>query len=555
MSARFAISLILTIGLLGTSIAPADEVLFKSGDRREGRVEDIVGKPDRIALTTASGRIEVYRDSIQKATEQDDATDWTILGQQFLRLQSYDRAIQMFQKAIEADPKKAEAKTGMEEARKRIEEQRAEADRQRVSRNGELLEQARKFLPDEKFDKAESLVAQVLQNSPSEEQKAAAQLVSRDLYLAWGLSRLDRLDKGGAETYLQKVLEIDPQNPTASEALLRVWESDSSKREEVLGAYRTKLKAAPDDAVLNQKIADLLLAMGRKEEAIEPMIKLASTPVFRTRKYDERLEDAMKSVAADRAQKGDLDGAITAYKRLLETFPAADPSPLVILEYQKKLAALKADDWKGRGDLLVELDSQGLEVLATQEAELILRSDPTNEKATALLRRNAVAEFDDITEASKKQQWLLARSLAQAFAEKYTRFPEMVQRATDAYSKADLEAQKDAKRLRDKAKEVATTGDNYLAEARRSVEMYKSADNNNRSSVISYKQEALKYTRRAIDAYKVALKIDPTLGPLVGGMDLNSKLSDAQTLEASLTRSAIKIRTPQGKDRRRTSGS
>ena len=83
MRTRVLLALLAT-GLALPQAAPADEVVFANGQRRQGRVEAVEGASDRIALITSTGRIEIPRDRIAEIIENDDATDFAIIGNQFL---------------------------------------------------------------------------------------------------------------------------------------------------------------------------------------------------------------------------------------------------------------------------------------------------------------------------------------------------------------------------------------------------------------------------------------------------------------------------------------
>ncbi len=523
------------------SAAQADKVHFKSGDTREGRVDAVVGDPSAIMLVNSLGSIRVSRDLITRIEETDDATDYAIIGEQFLDIRSYDRAVQSFQKSLEADSANARARAGMTRARDLIEAQKVEAKRARVAKNSDMLAGLRGLLQEERFEEAERNLATVLAESPTAEQTAAAELLRRDLYVAWGLSRLDRLDPETAEVYLERALKIDPENEAANDALLTVWEQDPGKREKVVAAYRNKLRTNPDDVDLNRKLADALLALNRTEEALEPLSRFEDTSAYRVNNYADRHRKAMVDVAQARAGAGDLDGAIAMYEDAQKKFEKLDTSPVAYWKYQLRLNDLQPDDWAGRAALLAYLTENGMTELAAQEADLILRNDPENETATALLRKKAEADLADIMDVFNRSQFALAKGMSESFAEQNTRFPDLVQRASDVYARAEVEAERQAKAQREQAREVVAQGDEYLALARRNLELHKSADDPNRSSVIVYKSEADKYCRRAIQAYQAALEIDPSLGPLVGGMDVNSKLADARQLLSQINRGTVDI--------------
>src|SRR5690606_508245 len=97
MKTRLILPLLVT-GFLVPTVG-ADEIVFPSGDRREGRIEAVDGSPDRIAFITSTGRIEIPRDRVREIVEQDDATDYTILGNQYLSSGNVDRALAEFQRA------------------------------------------------------------------------------------------------------------------------------------------------------------------------------------------------------------------------------------------------------------------------------------------------------------------------------------------------------------------------------------------------------------------------------------------------------------------------
>ncbi|MBI5153989.1 hypothetical protein HZA57_02025 [Candidatus Poribacteria bacterium] len=525
--------------ILGVNLpAAADELVFKSGERRQGRVESVRGNLDRLALISSAGRIEIPRSLVSEIVEEDDAADYTLIGEQFLKNASYETAIQNFQKALEADSAFTRAHEGLEKAKALIGEKQQEARRQAEAENTGLLGTIQDAIKEERYEDAERLLGRVLETSPTDEQKAAVQLLRRDLYLAWGASRIDKLDPFGAEQLFQKVLEIDPGNKDVRNHLLEIWEKDSSKREEVLAAYQERLAADPADLVVNQKVADLQLALGRPGAALEALTRLHDSGRYRALGYDEKLQDALDSTAQGKAAQGDLDGAIETYKHLFEIFPNTDNSPLAYLNYEKNLQALEPDDWAGKGALLASLERDGLHDFAVKEAELIVSNDPKNEAALAFLRTDAQGRLKEIQDTFSQGDYYLARNMARTFAETVTRFPDLLASASDLYTKADIEAERHAKQVREQAKDIALRGDEYYFDARRYAELMKSRESSDRSTVISYKQEAIKYARRAIDTYQIALKIDPTLGP-VTGMDVSNKLTDAQELYGSLTASPV----------------
>lgn len=538
------------LAMLGAAVpaAPlfADAVVFRTGERREGRIEPIEGDAQRVAFLNATGRIELDRSLIQEIEEHADAVDYTLIGDQHLKRGNSASALQMYQKALAADANHAAAREGMDKARARIDAEKAQAERNRQTDQSAKLDKAREALTGKKYPDAEGLIKEVLEGQPTAEQTAAAKLLQRDLYLAWAASRLDRLDPRGAEGYYRRVMELDPGNATAKEGLLRAMEGDPdpAKREEVLAVYKERLAKTPADVELNRKVADLLLSMNRGDEAIEPMLALKDWSNFRTLKYDQRLKAAVENASRTRATAGDLDGAISLYEKYLAAVPEGDPSPLTYLRYERRLQDIAGDDYKAQAALLGDLEAQGFGEYAAEQALAILEKDPKNETATALLRRVAEGQLADVQSAFESGQFLLASSLANGFAGRPGNrlFEDLMTRAGDIKTKAELEAQRQAKQVREQARQVVAVGDENLALARRNAEMMRSGELNENVFGLSYKQDAIKFARRAVEAYQTALQIDPSLGPLVGGMDVNSKVRDAQYLYDSLTRPPISPR-------------
>lgn len=532
--------------ILRLSPLAADEVIFKSNLTSEGRVEPVFGTPSKVALISSSGRIEINRSLIQRIIEHEDHEDYTIIGNQYYSAGDFELAVEQYQLALQAKADHQPAQEGLNKSREAISSRRDEQVQQLQEENVTMLQKAEELVTTAKFVEAEKALINLESRNPSESQNTEIQRIRKNLYLAWGAERQDKLDRPGAELYYTKVLELEPSNPVAKDALLVIWEKNPSKRAEVALAYEEKLKASPLDVDLNQKLADLYLSMNQPEKAIQPLKNLVDTPTFRTRGYDRYLADAFVEVSYQQSSIGNIDGAISTLKQMQEIFPRMDQSQLQLLEYRKAVSNIDPTDYVAQATLLPVLLEQGLESTAVAEAERILQQDPTNEKAMGIFRNYAEEELKEINSLFKEGQFLLSANLATLYSEKYSaRFPELVQQAADLYNKAQLEAAKEQKQKREQARDIVTTADQYSAEARRNVELYKSADNPNRTSIISYKNEAIRFNQRAIQGYKAALQIDPSLGPLVGGMDVNSKLEEAERLQRSLTREPIRVFRPQ----------
>lgn len=527
--------------ILLPAITLADVLVLIDGTRLEGRAEEVVGSPDRIAFTSGSGRIELPRARVSQIEEESDAQDFTRLGGQFLKQKVYSSAVQQFQKALEAEPGHEEAAAGLREAQDAISAEQNERVRAMQEKVNEQLEAIPDMIQGEKFAEADNALSQIQASEITEQQRVTAQRYTRDLYIAWAFSRFDRLDYQGAEEKYLRVMEMDPENKEARDALLRMWITDPKKKPEVLRAYQSKLKEEPGNLEYNRVVADLLYEFERYPEAIEPMQKIYANPRLAGLGYDTKLKNAYKQAILEAYETGDLDRAIDLFEnKMLAVFPNEDRTNLSIYKYEREKGKLSQDDWDGKALLVKQLMEAGLTQYGTREAELILRYNPENKVADSILRAEAEGELRRIQESMATGDYLVARDMALRFINRQTRYPKLIESAQELYNKADIEAQRQAKENRQRAQILAERGIEYYNEALRNVDMLTSTERRDSGRPISNKQEAIKYARRSIDHFETALRIDPSLGPM-SGMDLNARLRDAQQLYNGLTDKADPI--------------
>lgn len=526
--------LLLGVSLMLPLAATADIVVLRDGQTREGRVEEVVGKPDRIALITATGRIELRRDRIKEIVDEPDSVDWRRIGDQLAASRNYPQALENYRKALAADPNNREAQEGLQKVTAALEERRLDEERKQASTLDTRIDEAKKLTADGKYADAEKALEAVSKGNPSEVQRTAAQVALMELYLAWGFERLDKLDYRGAEERYLRVLEMDPENKQARDMLLRVWRNDSTKREEVLKAYEAKLREDPDNLEYNQQVADLSIALNRFENAIAPLEKLVASPKYRALQYDKFYRSALTEVIRYQRDAGNWDAAIVNTEKLLTAFPGEDSSQLAVLRYRKAVAATDPGDINARALLIKKLRDDGMVDLAQSEAALLATRAPQNEIVRAILREEAEQRLAEVAEMMTSQDYAVARDRSRAFIDRYPQYPDLVQKATEYYEKSRVEYERQAKAKREMAREIGQRGIEYKNQAYTYAEQMRSTETNNRSRPYSPKQEAIKFARRAISTLETAISIDPSLGPMTG-MDLNAHLADAKQLLGTLT--------------------
>ena len=523
--------------LLGMSLplaVSADVLILTDGTQLEGRAEAVVGSDDRVAFTSGTGRIELPKSRISEIKQESDSADYTRIGDQYLKVKNYPAAVQKYQKAIEFDSAYEPAQRGLKEAQGAITAEQNERVKALQEKIGQQLETIPALIKSEKYEDADAALKQITESEATEQQRLTAQRYFRDLYLAWAFSRYDRLDYRGAEEKYLRVMEMDPENKDARDALLKIWINDPLKKQEVLKAYLAKLAEEPNNLEYNQIAGDLLYETERYGEAIGPLTKIYDNPRYANRGYSTKLRNAYKQYILQQYDDKNLDGAIATYKTMLSIFTDEDDTNLRVYTYERDKAKLADTDYNGRAMLAKRLQDDGLTQLATREAELILRSDPNNKVADDILRKETETEFARIQEAMAARNFLVARDLSMKFMNTQTRYPKLVESAQEIFNKADIEAKRMEKASREQARTLAERGIEYYNEALRNTDQMSNTERRQSTHPVSYKNEAVKYAQRAIDHFETALRIDPTLGPITG-MDLNARLRDAQELYNNLT--------------------
>ncbi|MCC6547570.1 hypothetical protein IT570_10420 [Candidatus Sumerlaeota bacterium] len=512
----------------------ADVLVLTDGTKLEGRAEAIVGSEDRVAFTSGTGRIELPKSRISEIKQESDSADYTHIGDQYLKARNYPTAVQQYQKALEYDASYDQAQRGLKEAQGAIAAEQNERLKALQEKMGQQLETIPDLIKTEKYEDADAILKTIMESEATDQQRLTAQRYSRNLYLAWAFSRFDRLDYRGAEEKYLRVMEMDPENKDARDALLKIWITDPRKKQDVLKAYLSKLKEDPNNLEYNQVVGDLLYETQQYEQAIVPLSKVYANPRYANRGYDQKLRNSYKQAILSEYDNHDLDKAIATYKEMLTLFRDEDDTNLRVYTYERDKSKLADTDYNGRAQLAKRLQDEGLTQLATREAELILRSDPNNQIADGILRRDTEAEYARIQEAMSARNFLVARDLALRFMNTQTRYPKLVEGAQEIFNKADIEAKRMEKANREQARTLAERGIEYYNEALRNSDQMSNTERRQSTHPLSYKQEAIKFAKRAIDHFETALRIDPSLGPITG-MDLNARLRDAQELYNSLT--------------------
>jgi hypothetical protein len=539
----------------------ADIVVMVDGTRLEGRVEPVGARSDRVALISGTGRIELPKKRIKEVIEEDDATDWSRIGAQYLITKNYEDALRMFQKSLELNPGMEAAQSGLKDAQGAIELKNQELQREFQQKMDVDLEEIADVIKAEQYDEkkfediARKLNEVLLSEEANDNQRQSARRLSRDLYLLWGFALFDRLDNKGAEDKYLKVQEMDPENEEARKKLLDIWQNDSSKRPEVLKARMKELNQDPNNLELNKVVGDLLYESRLYEEAIPPLMKVNAAPRFEGQGYDYKLKTSFQFAVEEAMRQQKIEEAINMLKEMFSLGLTQDRTQIDRLNYELAVSKLpdSEDYWNMRARLARErLSTPGLGGYKERELELILRSDPENLEAQQAFREIAEALISNIQNAFNGQDYLVARQKAEKFLVKEQRFPDLRDVAQDLYNRADIEAQRLLKQQREVAKQLADNAQVFYDKAQRDVqsmitqERLRQDASNATYNYMNFKSSAIRNLNDAIDRWDMALEHDPSLGG-VDSMDLKARISDANRQLRSLQSKA----TPLPKKRNR----
>lgn len=526
-------ALLAAFPLLGTS-ARADVVILRTGDKVVGLVKDMPSNPDKVLLITASGQVEIPRKQILQRTKEPASTGYRRIAQEYMNGGQWNLALQTLEKASEEEPHDPEVPGLLAEVRKKMVQEGLSKIEAQASLNRQRLNEVEDLIANKDFEKAQNLLDSVQATSPTSQLLTRWTHLTASLQVAWGLDREDKLDTAGAASHFKQALVYEPQNQTAMDHLLNLWAGDPTHRKDVIAGYKRKLEEDPKDLLAARKLADLYLSSGEVATALPYLQKVVDSGKFSNLGYGKRLSNAYATLAGNAAQKKDYAKAIALYTDFLNRVPGADPQPLYYYQYLQRYAKLEPSDFNGKADLAEFLKSKGLDAQAKEDITNILDQDPKNQKALDLLKDYAQQDLGEVQQDFQQGRYEMAMAGAQKLTTSYTNLPDIVEKASDIYARAEIEAKRAERDRQNRARDLVTLGDQYYQQAYFYANQMKSNQQNPDVRVVSNRHEAIKYARRGIEAYKQALQINPNAGTLSGG-DLNFKIRDLNQLLNSLT--------------------
>ncbi len=542
MKTRIAYILLIIIVGAFSNISNADTLILKNGERLEGITESVHSDSEKILIRMGSGTILISKDKIFEIKEEPESVGHLKIGRQLLDRKNYQAALEEFEWALELDPSLEEAQKGKALAEAYIEQVRETAEKERREQVANVLTEVAAANNQEQYERAIDLLTRAQNLDPPQSQRSLIRKLMIESLTGLGLQQLDRFNEYGAMESFKKVLELDPDNEIAREHLIKIWERDPSRLEEVIEAYVNKIENNPAEKETIFKLANALFNTQKLDEALSYYEKLVGDETVNREFVLERIRQILTTLHTRAAQNTNYEAAKNYYSRLLEFFPNMDNSTLYIYEYGKRKKGVAIDDVEKHLELAAYCKEHGIHEFAQREYELVLSVDPRNETAIEGLSSYAEEMYQEALFFFNNGQYSLASKTAQDILDKYPRVAGVIEKTSDLIERTNNELRRMMRQKEAEAKDLAIVGKEYFQRAEEYINLYMSAERKDNVRIISEKEEAKKYLRRAIRAWEKALELDPSLAAL-SSEDLNNRLADARS-RLSVLESPVPMKWP-----------
>lgn len=513
--------------ILALSPIFGDVIILNSGERKEGIVEDVPNEPENIMFINSTGGVKIARDRLQRIEKEDPYVGHVKIGNQHLASGNFQRAVEEYEKALKLHPGDTDIEGRIALAKSEIAKQEAEEHKRTIERIGETISEAQKLIENDEYAQAEALLQRAQTMGPTREQTDEINRVLADVYFRWGLYQEDRLNREEAGVLYEKVLALEPNNAKAFDRLVALWEDDPTKIDQVIPVYKRKLAMNPNDAVVLLKLADAYYRKKDIEAAVPYYLQAYKLGNFRGTYLPERLENILQRLSQDYASQQDYAKAIHYYQLYMDNFPGVDPTPIYIYQYAQRSLNLKPDDYDGRVELANFCREKGLDEFAKKELRRVLIKDPENQKAQQMLNLYAQKDLDEALFFYGDKQYEAAIKMARDIIDQYPKASKVIEQASELISKAENDMAREQRIAAQTARVLAQRGNEYFARAESYISALYSSERLRTVHIVSEKQEAIKYLRRAIFAWENALQLNPALGAM-SQEDLTNKLRDAK---------------------------
>lgn len=496
------------VALIGAmQSARADIVVMSDGKQQVGVVVENKTDARNVMLRTISGEIMIPRTKISRIETQTPSQSYGALGDQFLAKGDFEQAIKTYETGLQFDAGNLDLQQKIQQARGGVANLDADHQVALDQRARRVVDQAMKLASEGNFEKAFNEIRSI---EPSDVSPVHADYNRAlvNLYMMWGQNLFDHQNTGGAAEKFNEVLKLDPENAQAKQLLIRTFEGDPTKLQEMASYYSQS--SAPEDQL---KGAESLFKLQQYEQALPIYMKyMSDADLARRYNITQRLQFILDTLHQQYASRGDYRTALQYFSQYMQVKPDADPTPYSKYVYMIKRSETDMNDAASRLALADLADRLGLVDTSKEEYKNVLALDAKSTGALTAMRRFAEADLADAREFMAQGQFTLASQKAETMTGQYGMFPDLIALANQVQAQAKVEAQKVQQNTRQEARALAERGDNYYQQAMQYIGAYASTETDINKRIFSPRNEAAKYLSQAIFAWKTAVQMDPTLG-------------------------------------------
>lgn len=512
--------LIIAAMLAGAGPVVADVLVLTDGKRLTGVItKNNPGEPT-VTIKSSQGEVAIPRTKISSVQEEPKAVGYGHIAEQYVQSGNFAKASEALEEGLKLDPQNADLLAKKErigaglQQKSEVAQKQADADVERaMSRSRDLAKQ-------HKFQDAVDTLRSV-DPGPDSALSTKYRSTASDIYAQWGAMRADAQDLPGAIERLQTALKLNPSNEFARNQLVKAFEGDPTKLDEILEHYKDS--TVPEDQI---KYAEALFKKRDYENALPIFLKYSSDPKYGDPVMQDRIRLMFDMLHRQYADRGEFEKAYDVYANFLQFSPNEDTSPLTRYEFMIRRGRTNPQDMAARAELAKFAEDSGMPDTALEEYENILKQEATNALALAGLKRFADKDLTQARDFYGEAQYVLAQQKSKEVARRYTRFPDIVQAAEELDAKAEIEAAKVRQTMQQQAVALALRGDDYYNQAMAYLGAFTSTERDRTVRVFSPKTEAIKNLERALYAWRQALQLDQSLGAPTS-YDLNRKIADA----------------------------
>ncbi|MDD4278541.1 tetratricopeptide repeat protein [Candidatus Sumerlaeota bacterium] len=519
-----------------------DVLQLTNGDRLVGVTDEDNMAKSTFVFRSTNGVLTLSRSKVSAWDKEPLEKGWVRMGDEYSRQNRVEKSLECYEKALSIAPNDAEAQGRVQEAQARMNDASlaqtadedvlvSETETLNPNQAMDILARAVSAADNERYDDAAELLNKV---TPASVAGAGEEFAvgASNIYLRWGLVRADHQDINTAIDHLKKSLFYNPNNEKATNALKKILDSESSRLAELSDIYKNDM--TPTGRL---KYAEALYRQKKYSEALPILLEFANDPENSTPVLRRRILNIYNTMHTECAERGDWQGALSAYNQLLVFDPSQTKDTLYKYEYMIRRGQTNQADPKARLALARYAESKGMLDTARQEYRSILEMQETNEDARKGLLAYAGRDLREVQNNLAAGETVKAREKANEIILDYPMFPEVVQAAQSVLLTAQSNERQGISEKASQAQRLVMQGDQYYNTA---VNILMSAsfttrDANNR--VFSVKQESVKNLRMAVSCWQKALQLDASLAQANNG-NLNARIRDALQRIRQLTKNS-----------------